>query len=158
MLIVSAKVSKKKVLTGIIAAVCIIALLAVLLQKSDEPSSPSDPSVPTNAGGTNEERLAFLRAYGWEPGETPVETQEVRIPEEFNEVFTRYNQLQKSQGYDLSAYAGKTVKRYVYSISNHPGGTQDCYATLLVHKNEIIGGDVTCSGQGGCMQSFIREP
>lgn len=155
MLIVSAKVSKKKVLLGIIAAVCVILLLVFLLQESDNTTSdPDEPSVPSNAGGTNEERLAFLRSFGWEPDETPAETQEVRIPKEFNDVFTRYNELQKSQGYDLTSYAGKAVKRYVYRMTNHPDG-QDRYATLLVYRNEIIGGDVTGMGQDKVMQGFV---
>lgn len=155
MVIVSAKVSKRKILTGIIVAVCVILLLVVLFHKSDAQATTTTeaPSQTTDAG-SNEERLAFLRSFGWEPSETPTETQEVRIPEEFNEVFTRYNQLQQSQGFDLAGYAGKTVKRYVYRITNHPDGGQDHYATLLVYKNKIIGGDVTCTSQGGSMQGF----
>jgi len=154
MLIVSAKVSKRKTLLGLIAAVCIILLLVFLFQKSDDPADSSQAPGQTDQGGTNEERLAFLRSFGWAPVETPVESQEVRIPEEFNEVFSRYNRLQQSQGFDLADYAGKTVKRYVYHLTNHPNGNQDCYATLLVYRNRIIGGDVTCSGQGGSMQGF----
>lgn len=154
MLIVSAKVSKKKILLGLLAAVCVIALLVFLFRESDVPSDPAAPSVPSNDGGTNEERLAFLRAFGWEPEQTPSETQEVRIPEEFNEVFTRYNRLQQSQGYDLTPYAGKAVKRYVYLVSGHPDGCGGCHATLLVYRGQIIGGDVTCGEQGGSMQGF----
>ncbi|MGN0980515.1 MAG: DUF4830 domain-containing protein [Candidatus Avoscillospira sp.] len=154
MVIVSAKVSKRKILIGIVAAVLVILLLVVLVHKASAPDTTAETTVPTTEAGTNEERLAFLNAFGWEVRETPVETQEVRVPEEFNDVFTRYNQLQQSQGYDLTDYAGKTVKRYVYAITNHPDGGQDHYATLLVYKNKIIGGDVTCTGQGGVMQGF----
>ena len=157
MLIVSAKVSKRKFLLGLAAAVCVILLLVFLFQKSDSPGGEAGMPGQTDQGGTNEDRLAFLRSYGWEPSEAPVETQEVRIPETFNDVFSRYNRLQQSQGFDLANFAGKTVQRYVYHLNNHPSGDQACYATVLVYKNKIIGGDVTCSGQGGSMQGFTMN-
>lgn len=155
MVIVSAKISKRKVLLGLLAAVCVILLLALLLGKADEPAlQPSEEQTVTLNGGSNEERLAFLQSYGWQAEVTPTETQEVRIPQEFNEVFTRYNELQKEQGFDLSEYAGKTAKRYVYALTNHPDNSDTHYATILVHKNKIIGGDVASSAQGGSLHGF----
>ena len=69
-------------------------------------------------------------------------------------MFERYNALQKSQGYDLSEYAGKKVMRYVYKINNYPGATEPVYATLLVYKNQIIGGDVTDTAAQGKIRGF----
>ena len=154
MMIVSAKVSKKKVLTGFLVAVGVILLLVLLVNKADATGDamPENTTV-TNEASTNEQRLAFLQSFGWEVDDAPTETQEVRIPAEFNDVFTRYNELQKSQGYDLSQFAGKAAKRYVYRITNHPNG-ENYYATVLIHKNEIIGGDVTGTGNGGTMHGF----
>lgn len=160
MVIVSAKISKRKILIGIIAAVAVILLLSFLLKKSEEPSAApqTQEQIQTQPqsleGGSNDQRLAFLQSYGWEVDATPTETREVRIPQEFNDVFTRYNKLQQEQGFDLSEFAGKTAKRYVYAIKNHPGGGSDHYATVLVHKNKIIGGDVTSTGEGGSMHGF----
>ena len=156
MMIVSAKISKRKLFTGLAAAVCVIALLVFLSIKSNDAAAVSDTAVQSTRAATNEDRIAYLASFGWQVKETPEETQEVRIPEEFNDVFTRYNQLQQSQGFDLSAYAGKTAKRYVYAITNYPGGSTDHYVTLLVHKNEIIGGDVTSTAEGGKMHGFQR--
>ena len=154
MMIVSAKVSKRKLLTGLLITAAIVALLITLCGKADASgSSPENDPVSTGKAATNEERLAFLRSFGWDIADAPAETQEVRIPEEFNEVFTRYNQLQQSMGYDLTPYGGKAVKRYVYEIRNHPNG-QDYYATVLIYKNEIIGGDITGTGKGGAMHGF----
>ena len=155
MVIVSAKISKRKVLLGLLVAVCVIVLLAVLLGKSDDPTGLQDTqeSARTLDGGSNEERLSFLRSFGWEVSPEPTQTQEVRVPQEFNEVFTRYNQMQQEQGIDLSEHAGKTAKRYVYAVTNHPEGS-GYYATVLVHKNKIIGGDITSSARGGSMHGF----
>ena len=155
MVIVSAKVSKRKILIGIAAAVCVIALLAFLCSKAEQPSQPEEAPAQSLKASTNEDRIAFLASYGWQVREAPTETQEVRIPKEFNEVFTRYNQLQQSQGFDLSEYAGKPAKRYVYAITNYPGGSSDYYATVLVCQNKIIGGDVTSAAEGGSMHGFV---
>lgn len=154
MVIMSAKVSKRKILTALIAAVAIVVLLIVLFSGSNEPSAPPEETGPSLDAATNEERIAFLSSYGWSVEEAPVETQEVRVPEEFNEVFTRYNELQKSQGFDLTDLAGKTLRRYVYAINNYPGGMQNCYATVLVYKNKVVGGDISCTSQGGKMHTF----
>ena len=154
MMIVSAKVSKKKVLTGFLVAIGVILLLVFLCSKADATGETApDGTEITNEASTNEQRLAFLQSFGWEVEDPPTETQEVRIPAEFNDVFTRYNELQKSQGYDLSQFAGKAAKRYVYRITNHPNG-EDYYATVLIHKNQVIGGDVTGTGVGGTMHGF----
>ena len=99
-------------------------------------------------------REKYLASYGWEVAQEPVQTQEVRIPTEPSEVFERYNDLQVSQGFDLHNYAGKSVKRYVYQISNYPDTEDTYYATLLVYKNAVIGGDVSSSAQGGGMHSL----
>ena len=154
MMIVSAKVSKRKLLTAVIAAVGVILLLVLLFSRADADATdiPED-TVTTSEASTNQQRLAFLQSFGWEVSETPHETQEVRIPETFNEVFSRYNRLQQSQGYDLEPFAGKAAKRYVYRILNHPNGA-DYFATLLIHKDEIIGGDITGTGHGGSMHGF----
>ena len=111
--------------------------------------STAAPSVATNEG-----RVEFLKSFGWELAPSPVESSQVKIPREASEVFDRYNNLQKSQGYDLSQFAGKNVMRFVYKITNYPGATEPVYATLLVYKNQIIGGDITDTAAKGQIRGF----
>ena len=148
MMVMTAKVDKKKIamVLGIIAAV--IVGLVLLFGGGD-----SQPTVST-AAGNNDARVEFLKNFGWDVTTSPKESGKVRIPQESSEVFERYNKLQKSQGYDLSNYAGKTVMRYVYTVNNYPGATEPVYATLLVYKDQIIGGDVTNTGVKGVVQGF----
>ena len=88
----------------------------------------------------------------------PTEVQQVRIPDAAdNKVFARYNDLQLSQGFDLTQCAGKEVMRYVYEVKNYPGATEPVYATLLVHKNKVIGGDITNTAPGGKIQGFQMQ-
>lgn len=148
MLVMTAKVDKKKIAIILAAAVLLIGGLIALLGGGS--------SAPTGAPAVsgNEARVAFLKSFGWDVAASPTESGQVRIPTESGEVFERYNQLQKSQGYDLSAYAGKTVMRYVYKVNNYPGATEPVYATLLVYNDQIIGGDITDTGAKGVVQGF----
>ena len=148
MLVMTAKVDKKKIIMILAAAVALIAGILLLAGGGD-----SQTTAAPNVSG-NDARVAFLKSFGWEVTTSPTESSQVRIPSEPSEVFDRYNALQKSQGYDLSAFAGKTVMRYVYRINNYPGATEPVYATLLVYKNQIIGGDVTDTAAKGVVRGF----
>ena len=148
MLVMTAKVDKKKIALIFAAVVVAIAALVMLLR-----GSGSTATLSTGVSD-NDSRVAFLKSFGWEVTTSPAETSQVRIPEASDEVYSRYNTLQKSQGYDLSAYTGKTVMRYVYRINNYPGATEPVYATLLVYKNQVIGGDVTNTSAKGKIQGF----
>ena len=148
MMFMTAKVDMKKTLLALAAVVALIVGLVVLFGGND--------AAPTTAAGVsgNDARVQFLKNFGWEVSTSPVESGQVRIPEKSAAVFDRYNELQKSQGYDLSRYAGKIVMRYVYKVNNYPNATEPVYATLLVHKNKVIGGDITDTAPGGKIHGF----
>jgi len=150
MLVMTAKVDKKKIAIILAAAVVLILGLVLLFGGSD-----SAPTASTNVSG-NDARVAFLQSFGWEVTTSPTESSQVRIPNASSEVFDRYNALQKSQGYDLTQYAGKTVMRYVYKVNNYPGATEPVYATLLIYKNQIIGGDITDTSAKGVIRGFKK--
>ena len=148
MMVMTAKVDMKKILL-ILTAVAALILAVVLLAGGKDAAQTGAPAVSGNDG-----RVKFLRDFGWDVTTSPVESSQVRIPETASEVFDRYNALQKSQGYDLSPYAGKAVMRYVYKINNYPGATEPVYATVLVHKNKVIGGDITDTSAKGQIRGF----
>lgn len=147
MMVMTAKVDMKKILL-ILGAIAVVIVLLIGLFGSDEAQTTS-ANVASNDG-----RVEFLKNFGWDVAASPVESSQVKIPTETTEVFDRYNELQKSQGYDLTQYAGKNVMRYVYKINNYPGATEPVYATVLVYKNRIIGGDVTDTAAGGKIRVF----
>lgn len=107
---------------------------------------------------TAEERIAFLSQYGWNVSPDPLEVSEVLIPEEFDETYEGYNELQKAQNeLDLSKYAGKRVKRWTYEITNYPGYENSpglIRANLLVYDGLVIGGDVCSVELSGFMHGF----
>ena len=151
MLILTTKVDKRKL---ILAAAAVIAAIVMLLTLGGGASEPTASMSTAPAADTNDARVKFLTDFGWEVTPSPTESSQVKIPKGEDPVFTRYNELQKSQGYDLSKYAGKQVMRYVYKINNYPGAKEPVYATVLVYKNQIIGGDVTDTSAKGHIRGF----
>ena len=108
MLVMTTKVDKRKLL---IAAAALLAAIAGLLFLGGNDSQPTAAMNTPAAADTNEARVKFLTDLGWEVTTSPAEATEVKIPRDSDEVFARYNELQKSQGYDLTKYAGKKVMR-----------------------------------------------
>jgi len=150
-MVMTAKVDIKKVIIILAAVAAAIVALVLLFGGSGDATATAAPV------SGNDARVKFLTDFGWEVSTSPTQSGQVKIPQQQSEVFERYNALQKSQGYDLSQYAGKTVMRYVYKINNFPGATEPVYATLLVYKNEIIGGDITNTAAKGVIQGFKMQ-
>ena len=148
MLVMTAKVDMKKIAV-ILAAIVGLIVGMILLFGGSESQPTAAPSLSTNEG-----RVKFLTDFGWDVVVSPTQTSQVKIPDKTGDIFDRYNALQKSQGYDLNHYAGKTVMRYVYQIKNYPGATDPVYATLLIYKDQIIGGDVTDTSANGAIRGF----
>ena len=148
-MVMTAKVNLRKILIGLMAAVAVIIALILLLGGRGDAQPTAGSTV-----SSNDARVQFLQDFGWQVTTSPTESGQVKIPANASEVFDRYNQLQKSQGYDLSQYAGKAVMRYVYQVNNYPGATEPVYATVLVYKNEVIGGDVTDTSAAGQIRPF----
>ena len=105
---------------------------------------------------TEADRQAFLKEMGWETGKTYNECKVVIIPSEFNDVYKKYNDLQKEQGFDLERYKGKTVEIYTYEVKNYPGHEENIICTLMVYNDVLIGGDVSCIEVGGFMQGLMK--
>lgn len=110
-------------------------------------SQPWAPDVQTNGPAqskvkTAQDRLDYLTGLGWQVAENPLAVEELIIPKEFDDSYTEYLTLQSSQGFDLTRYSGKRVKRYTYEITNYPTGEAGVQINLLIYKNRVIGGEV----------------
>ena len=111
------------------------------------------------AGGlsTNEGRRQYLIALGWEVGEEPEEIREVVIPQEFDDTYQQYNQLQKEQGFDLERYKGQRAKVYTYRVLNYPDHPDNILAHLVICDWKVVGGDVCSAQLDGFMQG-LEQP
>lgn len=98
----------------------------------------------------------FLIRNGWLPSAEPWSVSDVLIPDVFDKVYAGYNALQRAQGFDLSLFCGKTVKKYVYSLASYPPAPEaDVQATVFYYNGAVIGGDISCAALDGFMHGLL---
>ena len=103
-----------------------------------------------------DDAAAFLSQFGWVVDAGSAEVQEVTVPAQFDKVFAGYNELQKSQGLDLSKYKKKAVTRYTFSVTNYDGYEGTVYANVLVYRGRVIGGDICSADVSGFIHGFEK--
>ena len=151
------KASRKKLFAVLMLATAIFVVVVAFLSSH---SAKNVVSQIENVNAHNEsERIAFLSQFGWQVNEEPTEIREVIIPEQFNEVYNNYNEIQIKQGFDLSKYKGCTVKRWTYTVVNYPNyeNSQVVLANLLIYDGRVIGGDICSTELDGFMHTFKME-
>ena len=103
---------------------------------------------------TADDAARFLGQFGWVVDAGSAETKEVTIPAEFDKIFAGYNELQKSQGLDLSKYKKKAVTRYTFSVTNYEDYEGIVYANVLTYRGRVIGGDICSADVSGFIHGF----
>ena len=140
------KTTKARAL-GIICVVLAVIIAVILFVFGGKEQPPAQEAVSRRVTD-NKSRVEFISSFGWKPEEEPSSVGEVLIPQEFDDVLTQYNELQKAAGMDLTPYLGKTVKKYSYAISDYPGGGE-AFATIYVYGGTVIAADVSSHTGGG---------
>jgi hypothetical protein len=157
MFIYTIKASKLKFFAALFCAFGVLALLIALVPDYDDYADVAAVSYKFDGIDTNEERIAFLEQFGYKISKEPNEIVDVVIPEEFDSVYTEYNDIQREQGLNLKKYKGKTATRYTYTINEYPGYENgEVIANLLIYKSKIIGGDICCVGEKSFLHGFEK--
>lgn len=155
MFVVSVKAKRKNLflclLLILILALVIMTAVFVHGYGSEATMAGNKYSLKAN---TNEDRVEFLKQFGWEVQAEPIEIREVTVPAAFNEVYEKYNEIQKEQGLDLTRYAGKICKQWIYQVDNATDRGAPVRATLLVYDGKVIGGDISSTPLDGFMCGF----
>lgn len=157
MFVISVKSSRLKAAAAAALAVVLVTLGAVyFVNKSSDKPAVKQNGISLKAS-TEEERIAFFSQFGWQIDEEAVEVKEVVIPEEFDETYRQYNELQKLQQLDLEKYKGERVKFRSYKIRNYPGleSNDNIRGNILIYDGCVIGGDVSSVELNGFMHTFF---
>ena len=153
MIIVTARIPKKRLLAGGITALCCCAAVAIALIFTLG-SRAVTASAEVKHIRTNDDRLAYLGGLGWQVSLQPIATEELLIPRQFDDSYTEYLKLQEDQGFDLTRYCGKRIKRYTYQLTNYPAQDEPMQIALLIYKNRVIGGQIQ-SASGSVLHGLI---
>lgn len=155
MFVWSFKMSKRELIifaVGIAAFIAVVCLL--LIPGGSRETSVFEQSGNSVAAGNAQERQQFLSQFGWEIETEPVQVKEILIPAQFSDVYTEYNALQKSQGFDLEPLRGECVKLWTYKITNYPGASSGIVANILIKDGVVVGGDISSTALDGFMHGF----
>lgn len=141
------RLTKKHIVVAILALTALIALLILLLpsRESDAASASAQLRIRDSA-----DCITFLEGLGYQVDPDTAETREVVIPRSFDAVYETYNEMQKTCGYDLSAFAGRRVALMTFEITNYPG-EEAVLADVLVCRKRVIGGAVYTAAVDGFM-------
>lgn len=154
MFIITAKLPKKRLIAGLLTLACCLAVVVTALALSAGSQAVS-ASAEVKGIRHNDDRIAFLNGLGWQVSPQPIATEELLLPDSFDDSYAPYLTLQKEQGFDLSRYAGKRVKRYTYEVTNYPTGEQGIQVSLLLYRHTVVGGEVLSPTTGGFLHGLI---
>ncbi len=140
MKLITFRLSDKR-LVAVFLALCVAFL--IMLDFMSQPLS-NDGVICDNVS-----RVEFIRSLGLSPNEQAVSVKETVIPTRFNDVYSRYNELQAEAGYDLQPLSGKTVTVYCYEVGLLNGSP--AYVNLIICDNRVVGGDISSAELSGFM-------
>ncbi|MCI1965586.1 MAG: DUF4830 domain-containing protein [Oscillospiraceae bacterium] len=154
MFVVSMKTGKRRIVAVLaVALVVVTAAIVAVKYFTSSPTAQSGGKKYNLAASDNDERIAFFKQFGWEVKPQPVADGEVTIPQKFDDVYIKYNNIQQEQGLDLIPYEGKACKQWVYEITNFPE-QEVMRGTLLVYNGYVIAGDLCTPALDGFMTGF----
>lgn len=163
MFIYTAKVTKTKLVAIVLIIGAIIAGIVLLKPTENAYDALSEQqleaemvSITVSGISSNEDRVIFLNQRGLEVSENEIDVKSVQIPKEFDEVFEKYNEMQKESGFNLERFQGKTVEMYTYEVLNMSNADDEIHANILIYKNKIIGGDVSSVKLDGFITGFEK--
>lgn len=136
----------------------LIAVIALVLLAVGIAGEISAAGNGTLDGKTNASRVGFAQSIGYSIEKSNPLSEKIIIPQSFSDVYEKYNELQKSAGFDLLPYCGCTVTKYTY-IADAPSGYDGIFSmNILVYNGKIIGGDVSSSALSGVMLPLCKNP
>lgn len=152
MLIWTTRFSRKKAVFSVLI-MGIVMVFLILLAGREDAVQPSPQQPLTD----NAQRITYLESFGWKLDPEPIETLQFLFPEEMSESYLAYNELQKTQGFDLSPCCGKQLSRYTYHVLNYPEKQEGIQANLYICEDLPVAGDIFCSGANG-FQTTLQYP
>ncbi len=135
---------------------CLAVLIGVFVMAGGEKAVAESGVSYTGVEG-DAARRAFLEGFGWQLSSEAATEEEIKLPRSFDRVLVGYNEIQRTQGLDLSAYCGKKVVRYTYAVTNYEGYEGKVYAHLLILGDRVIGGDISSAEDGGFLHGIERK-
>lgn len=164
MFIFSFKASKIKILLSVVLC-ALIATVAIILMPDTEHTvtvngTQYDKKISFDKIKTTEDMVTFAENLGYSVDSVPAESVTVKLPSTFDAVLEEYNEIQKSQGFNLAKYKNKEVNRSTFRVAALPDNqsmpAEDVLLSLIVYKDKIVGGDLYFTGSNPEVKAFLK--
>ena len=153
MFICSFKLNKTRLLSGI-AALCLALTLVFLIL----PEPNADVSTLGAISAKNQQEMVdYLAQIGYTVAPQAILIEQITIPENFDDTYEEYNEMQKKAGFDLKDYAGQSAHKYTFKVLDYEDAESEVVANVLVAGDKIIGGDISSTALGGFCNSLKKE-
>ena len=156
MFVYSVRASTIKFFSVIILTVLVLFGILLFMPESSGVVYAASERVEFGGVKTNDDRVSFIRGFGWDIDEAPMEEVSFSLPENFDRIIAGYNEIQKSQGLDLSKYKNKKVTRYTYNVKNYENYEGQVVVNLIVHRGTVIACDISSSEPGGFVKPLLK--
>jgi hypothetical protein len=154
MFIYSMRASSVKFFSVIVLTLAVLTGLLVFGRGEEVTVYASSVEVDFSGIKTNEDRIRFISQFGVKVEGEPSESEEFRVPEDFDRVIAGYNEIQKKQGLNIEKYKNKKVTRYTYSVPDYSEG--DAVVNLIIYKGTVIACDISSAEPGVFVHPLIK--
>ena len=134
-MVVKLKRINKYLFIGLAVFALVLAALCIIKKENGSTSPAESGRMLRN----KYEMVSYLNLLGLDVEESFTE-ESIIIPTMFNNIYTGYNEIQRTQGFDLDNYKGEPATAYTFRVKNY--GKDEVYAVLLIHDGCLIGGDI----------------
>lgn len=144
--------TKKSIILTIFSLFLLSCIFLLMIGSSFHTAEPPKTYLGVdNSAETDVERMKFLREIGYTVSPIDEEEESIKIPMEFGDVYTSYNELQKESGTDLYNYRGCECTRFTYTVQTDDGSKR---INLIVYHGRVIGGDIGTTALNGEMTAL----
>ena len=155
MFIYSVRAGTLKLFALILAVVAVLLTVTALDNNTAVYASVGDRTINYGGMKTEDDRVAFIESFGLKINRDSVKSEVFSIPDELGRILLGYNELQKTQGLDVSKYTGKRVTRYCYEVTNYDYDGA-VFVNLIIYRNRIIACDISSGDPDGFVLPLTR--
>ena len=168
MFVFSLKASKLKYLLSAILCVAVAVFVITLMPDTEHSVSVNgtvseykdSKKIRFDDIDDKEDVVEFAESLGYGVDDSRAEVVEVKLPSKADAVLEEYNNLQKSQGFNLMKYKNKTVVRYTFPVTKLPDEqtlqADPVLLTIIVYKDKVIGGDLYFTGNNSRVTGILK--
>ena len=147
MLFVNFRLHKKVVILSLLTITAVLIAVAVInLEKVGNSVGVAESTITDEL--TLEE---YITSFGPKIDVKQCKVDTIMVPYEFSEVYNSYNELQKSQGFDLERYKGTELTRYTYPVLNYPDSDKSVFVEVLTLDGRVVAADIYSTDSDGFM-------